>query len=171
MGKYILVGRISRTKGYKGEMGIKLKLDDPYILKDQKSIFLEANKKHIPYFIRQLKITPKGHANVFLEDVDGEMAEALVGNDVFLPRELLEDNQESSVLFQDIIGYMVTDKNHGELGEITNVIEHPGNVLMSISKDHNEILIPFNDAFVLAVDHDTKIIQVDTPEGLIELNM
>jgi len=171
MSQYILVGRISRTKGYKGEMGIKLKLDDPYILADQKSIYLEANKKHIPYFIHQVKITPKGHANVFLEDVDGDMAEALVGRDVFLPRELLEENEESSVLHQDIVGYFVDDVNHGALGEIANVIEHPGNILMMIYKDHSEILIPLIDAFVKNIDHEKKTITVDTPEGLIELNL
>jgi ribosomal 30S subunit maturation factor RimM len=39
MGDYILAGRISRTKGYKGELGLKMKLDDPSILQDLDSIF------------------------------------------------------------------------------------------------------------------------------------
>jgi len=103
--------------------------------------------------------------------VDGEMAEALVGRDVFLPRKLLEEFQESTVLHQDIVGYVVHDVNHGELGEISNVIEHPGNILMEISKDNHEILIPLIDAFVETIDHDKKYIRVNTPEGLIELNM
>ncbi|MFT4661728.1 MAG: 16S rRNA processing protein RimM [Patiriisocius sp.] len=170
MGDYILAGRISRTKGYKGELGLKMKLDDPSILQDLDSIFLEKNKKYIPYFLKQVKITPKGFANIFLDDVDGEMAEMLVGNDVYLPRELLEESEESSVLYQDIVGYNVEDKKHGPLGEITNVIEHPGNILMCIDGGYHEILIPMIDAFIIDIDHKKGLIKVDTPEGLIEVN-
>jgi len=74
------------------------------------------------------------------------------------------------LLFKDIVGYKVEDKNHGSLGEISNVIEHPGNILMCIEGDFNEILIPMIDAFILDIDHNKKLIRVDTPEGLIELN-
>jgi 16S rRNA processing protein RimM len=102
--------------------------------------------------------------------VDGEMAEMLVGNDVYLPRELLEESEESSVLYQDIVGYNVEDKKHGPLGEITNVIEHPGNILMCIDGGYHEILIPMIDAFIIDIDHKKGLIKVDTPEGLIEVN-
>ncbi len=170
MANYILIGRIARTKGYKGEVGIKVKLDDPYILTEHNTIYLERNKKYIPYIIDKIKITPKGHANVFLDDVDGEMAQILVGNDVFLPREILEEYDESSVLFQDVIGYQVTDTNYGELGDVSNVIEHPGNILLVIDYNGTEVFIPMIDAFVKNINHDTKKIIVETPEGLIELN-
>ena len=170
MADFILIGRIARTKGYKGEVGIKVKLDDPYILTDQDVIYLERNKKYIPYIIDKIKITPKGHANVFLEDVDGEVAQILVGNDVFLPRDILEEYNESSVLFQEVIGYHVADTNFGKIGDIINVIEHPGNILMVVDHNGTEVLIPMIEAFVKEINHDSKEIIVELPEGLIELN-
>ena len=46
----------------------------------------------------------------------------------------------------------------------------PGNELLSLDNDGEEILIPFVKAFLKKVDTDAKRIEVELPEGLIDLN-
>lgn len=171
MSDYIQIGHFARTKGYKGELGIKLILDDPFILEDVGMVFLEANKKYVPYALTKIHITPKGHANVFLEDVDGEEAEKMVKRTVFLPRKILEEYEESTVIFQDMVGYEVEDQQLGVLGEINAVIEHPGNTLLQIKKVTGDVLIPLVDAFVLEINDKDKKVLTNLPEGLVDLNL
>jgi 16S rRNA processing protein RimM len=61
------------------------------------------------------------------------------------------------------------DKKHGHIGEVETVLDFPQQAILQIKKGEHEILIPVKDQFVLSVDRTSKTIQVNAPEGLIEL--
>jgi 16S rRNA processing protein RimM len=67
-------------------------------------------------------------------------------------------------------GYAVVDKVHGELGRVSYVGGNEVNPLLVIEKDGYELIIPLNDEFVLSVDDEKHLIEVSTPEGLLDLN-
>ena len=56
------------------------------------------------------------------------------------------------------------------LGTVRAVLGYSGTDLLSLDTDGEEILIPFVKAFLKKVDTDAKRIEVELPEGLIELN-
>ena len=64
-------------------------------------------------------------------------------------------------------GYKVIDEDEGEIGIISEVVENPGQVLLSINKDGNEIMIPFVEDFIVSLNKRKKEIVLSLPEGLV----
>ncbi|NRA92705.1 MAG: 16S rRNA processing protein RimM, partial [Psychroserpens sp.] len=59
--------------------------------------------------------------------------------------------------------------NFGEVGTITAINDSTAQALFEIDRNGTEILIPMNDKFIVKVDRKAKVIEVETPEGLIDL--
>ena len=62
---------------------------------------------------------------------------------------------------------MAIDEAEGELGLISEVVENPGQVLLSISKDGREIMIPFVEDFIVSLNKRKKEIVLSLPDGLV----
>ena len=67
------------------------------------------------------------------------------------------------------IGFKVVDRNFGEVGIIVKINETAAQPLFEIDREGTVILIPMVDEFIKKVDRENKKIEVQTPEGLIEL--
>jgi 16S rRNA processing protein RimM len=79
---------------------------------------------------------------------------------------LEEDNYYS---FQ-IIGCSVVTQSGKQVGNVSDLIWVKDNNLLVVTQGRNEILIPFTRTVCLEVDLKQKIIRIDPPEGLLELN-
>jgi len=69
----------------------------------------------------------------------------------------------------ELIGFKVIDDVHGEIGEITNILEMPQQLIFEIHKVKKEILIPANENIIYKIDSNKKIVFINTPEGLIDI--
>ena len=64
----------------------------------------------------------------------------------------------------------VHDLRAGFIGNVTDVLEYPMQLLLQVTLPNTETLIPWVEAFILEVDKKKKIIRCDLPEGLFRLN-
>ena len=107
---------------------------------------------------------------VKFENINGdEDADPLINSHLFLPLDLLPKLIGNKFYFHEIIGFKVTDSSFGEVGLITGVNESTFQPLFEIDRNGKEILIPLIDNFIKNVDRDNKTIQLEVPEGLIEI--
>jgi len=167
----IKVGRVSRLHGFKGELSLKFEQELPLDYSIQEVFFLDLNEKLVPHFVETIRFTPQGYGLTFLDGVDTEArARHLVGTDLYLPRTVLPEMAEDEYMIHELVGFSVVDETHGEVGKVTEVIEHPGNILLSVDSPEGVVLIPLIDQFVNKVDKGNRCINVSTPEGLIDLN-
>lgn len=163
------LGRVAKTHGIKGEVTIKLDVDDPSAYLDLKYILLEINKVLTPFFVE--RITPSGD-KFFLQIQDVktvEAASALTGKEVWLPLEMLPKLSGKQFYYHEVKGFLLVDEVHGELGPIKEIIEYPTQAIIQVFKDGKEILIPILDQVIKKVDRKTKKLYVNAPEGLIEM--
>ncbi|MFN9391812.1 MAG: 16S rRNA processing protein RimM, partial [Flavobacteriales bacterium] len=70
---------------------------------------------------------------------------------------------------QDMKGYRVVDEAFGPVGTLERLLELSGNPQLEISHNNKLVLIPLQDEFIRAIDHESKEIRVEAPPGLIEL--
>ena len=77
--------------------------------------------------------------------------------------------KDSYYSFQ-IIGCSVVTQSEKQIGSVSDLIWVKDNNLLVVSQGKEEILIPFTHSVCLEVDLKKKIIRIDPPEGLLELN-
>ena len=165
------LGYISKTRGLDGEVVAFLDVDYPEEYSELELMFIEIDNTLVPFFIEDVKITNSGFANFKLEDIDNsEQAKELIKCGIYLPNEFLAKLEDDQFYYHEIVGYQLIDNTSKQTATIKQVVEYPNNKLLEVSFQNNEILIPFNDDFIVAIDKENKTLTMNIPEGLFDLN-
>ena len=72
---------------------------------------------------------------------------------------------------EDIIGYEMVDDTLGHIGVLEGVDDSTDNPLFVVRDDDGqEILIPLHEDFIEEIDDDGKVVRLDLPNGLLDIN-
>lgn len=169
--KCFYLGYISKTQGFKGGVIAFFDVDNTQSYQKLQRLLIDLNGSLTPFFIETLNLKDKGFVHLKLEGVDNhDRSKAISNQDIYLPLTDLPTLPTDEFYFHDLVNMMVHDKTLGEIGPVDKVLDFNRNPLMQITRAGNEILIPISDQFIAKVDKSEKIVHVDLPEGLIEIN-
>ena len=161
----IKIGKVLKTHGYKGHL--KIFIEEFYMndFGDMSAIFINQ----LPYFIQSKDINSNTQAIILLEDIDNkEKAHPLQNTTIFAKEDdITEIYVEES--YDDFVGFTISDKTLGLIGEIAQVIELPHQFLAQVFIEKKEILIPLNEDFILKIDENKKTIDMQLPDGLLDI--
>jgi 16S rRNA processing protein RimM len=168
----VRIGRVSRLHGYKGEVSLKLEAGFIDLFAELDHVFLAINDKPVPFFVNAVRYTPQGYALVFFDGVEDQAeAERIRGFDIWIEESLIPIKELDENDPENLIGYQAIDVNLGQIGAIGSIVEHPGNTFLVIDREDGQVLIPMHKDILKEIDHKGKVVHVDVPEGLIELNL
>jgi 16S rRNA processing protein RimM len=166
----ILLGRITKVSGYEGAVTVKLERDFSGKLAHIESVFLEIEGRPVPFFVSG---SDYSGADILKLKFDGyessDMVSEFTGCRIFLTttgnfKDIPQD-------FQSLAGYKIMTPDKKLLGKVTEVIQNPGQWLLDVgSPAGRSILIPLHEHFIIKIDSRKKIIVMDIPEGLTEIN-
>lgn len=164
------IGKIIKTHGFKGELVVKLDIEFDQILKTE-LFFVDIDGITVPFFLSQ-KIRPFKKSQMLLNfvDIDSDIkAEKFIDCDIFTDTQNIEDLEFDEMW--EITGFKVY--NNGEfIGTVKNFVDIPANPLLEIISDKNiEILVPYNENFIVNSDYIAREIYLNLPEGLLDLNV
>lgn len=164
------LGKIVTKFSFKGEVVIKLDTDEPELYKEMESVYVDLGNNLVPFFIEKSSLHKGNQLRVQFEDVYSEEdADAILKSGIYLPLDLLPKLDGDKFYFHEVIGFKVVDVNFGEVGVIAHINDKAAQPLFEIDREGNEIFIPMIDDFIKKLDRKNKTIEVETPEGLIEL--
>ncbi|EAQ40722.1 ribosome maturation factor RimM [Polaribacter sp. MED152] len=164
------LGRIVTKYSFKGEVVIKLDTDEPELYKNMESVYVEFGSNLVPFFIEKSSLHKGNQLRVQFEDVySEEEADSILKCGIYLPLDLLPKLSGDKFYFHEVIGFKVMDANYGEVGSIVHINDKAAQPLFEIDSNGKEVFIPMIDDFIKKVDRANKTIEVETPEGLIEL--
>ncbi len=167
---FYYLGKIKKTSGYKGNLVFFFDVDDISYYKELEAVFVEINEELIPFAINGLQIKNNKSAFVKLEDIDSEdQAAVLTGQELYLPLSFLPPLSGNKFYYHEVIGFDVVDITNGNIGKIESFIEQTAQALFVIKYNEKEILIPVADNIIKKVDRANRIIEIDTPDGLIDI--
>ncbi len=161
------IGYISKTHGLKGHIILRL---NEYVQIDEeaiKSVFLDMNGSQVPYFLTECRPTNTGYI-VKLENIDTiDTSKKMIGKKAFALTDFILEDESN---YNEFIGYSIIDTKLGNIGNISEIDEKTDNVIVKvIHPSGKEIILPFNDDFIVEIDDDLKTIEFNAPEGLVEM--
>jgi len=86
-----------------------------------------------------------------------------------LPEDKLPVRADDEFLLTDLKGFIVKDLSKGTLGEITEVRAFPQQHIAVLYFQGKEIMFPLNEDLISDIDMAKRILNVDLPEGLIDV--
>ena len=168
----IKVGYVQKPHGIHGELVIRFDPEYGETLEEYPTLFMEIDNLLVPYFISEEGLRFKSGETVItqLEWVDSDKkAKDLCGLSVFVKQEdIIESEDELSP--NALIGYQLFDETLGLIGEINDVKDFSGNLLLAVEYKGKEALVPINEDFILRIDEDRREIELRIPDGLFDLD-
>ena len=165
----VLVGRVLRPHGLRGEVKIEIFSDVADRFAPGGELLLVA-AEGAPRRVRVVSFrTVRGGGVIRLAGVgDRDAAEDLRGASLEVAAEQVPPAPEGLYYHFELVGCRCIDREHGDLGEVGAVVEDGGGVLLVVSDGRRSCPVPFVEAFLDDVDVAHRRIRLRLPPGLIE---
>ena len=170
MDDLILVGRVARAHGNKGQVIVNPDTDFPA---DRfvagKTLIVEQAGRTGERRIASVRFQ-QGRPILALDGVETmNDAEALAGAELKVAGETLPPLPERTYYRHDLVGCEVRTPDGQSIGRVTGVEGPLERSLLAIARKGGEVLVPMVDGICVSVDPVGKTIVIDPPEGLLEL--
>ncbi len=169
MNQYFKIGKLAATFGVKGQLVLEHSLGKKTSLNGLETIFIEEKKDtFLPYFILATKRKNDKELFISLEGIQNkESAHFLLKKEVWLRegdfKKFARTNAPVSLL-----GFTIINEGN-ELGEVTEVIEQPHQILCAIKMNDIELLIPIHEDSLEKTDKKNRRLYVKLPDGLLDI--
>ena len=167
---YVNIARVCKTRGLDGKVTVRITDGLPFCIYEGLDVYVVPPTLYGPRFLVVQSVDVLGDGTVVLgfEDVASiDDAEQMVGHDLLAWRDDLDLAAIDD--YEQLIGRDVCDEVRGPLGQVTEIIETPGNDVLVIEGGFGEVLIPLVEEMVLDIPEDaSQPIRTRAVEGLIE---
>lgn len=168
----LVVGRITRPHGVRGELTVDVRTDDPELRLAPGAVLGTDPAAAGPLTVAGSRWHSGRLLVTFAGVGDRTAAESLRGTLLLVNSDDLEDLPDpDSYRDHQLVGLTVVGPGGAEVGSITNVLHHGQDLLVvagSGPRAGAEILIPFVAAIVTEVDLEAGRVRVDPPAGLLD---
>jgi 16S rRNA processing protein RimM len=171
----LVVGRVSKPHGVNGELTVEVRTDDPDVRFASGAMLL--GKPAQGGEAREYRIeSVREHGGRLLLRLAGvsdrDAADAMRGT-LFVvdSAELPPIDDPDEFYDHQLEGLRVRTTGGREVGEVAEVLHTAAGELLAVRRDDGsgEALVPFVSAIVKSVSLADKVIEVDPPDGLLEL--
>ena len=167
----IVVGRVRKPHGLKGEIAVFPLTDDPkavYVVGRAIQLRDLAGELIGEVVIDQVRIY---HRECLVKFKDHDRREAVEGyRTLFLAvaRDVLAPLEDGEVYHQELLGWAVRDESDEPLGIVSEFYDLPQGLTIEIQGPKREFLLPFRAPYVKSVDREGRRLVVSVPAGLAD---
>ncbi len=167
----VLVGRIARTHGHRGQVIVNPETDFPeqrfapgsvlYTRRDgvEGTLTITALRMH------------QGRPVVSIQGIESMTeAEGLAGLELRIPESSLTPLPAGTYYHHELVGCEVRTTAGSVVGRVRAVEGGAGTARLVIGEGRGEVQIPLVEALCVTIDVAARCIVVDPPEGLLDLN-
>lgn len=172
MNPWVRIGRLVRARGKQGDLEVVATSGLPFLFAEGEEIHLVPPEIDIPRqgVITSVVMSEQHRGVIHIDTVNTwENALALEGKYCLVNKNCL-DRVDLIGLEDDYVGYRVVDEQTGFVGVFKEFIENPAQRLAVVQTEQgDEVLIPWVDEIITAVDDTEQTIAVALPSGLLDL--
>jgi 16S rRNA processing protein RimM len=165
----VVVGRVLRPHGVRGALLVEPLSDNPRRFAPGSR--LTARREGAPGSAVEVA-GARPHGRALLVELAGladrDAAEELRGCWLEVPAAAVPPAPEGSFYFFELVGCRCHDRLAGDLGEVVDLLEDGGGLLLLLERPGARLLVPFVERFLLRVDRAGRRIELELPPGLVE---
>jgi 16S rRNA processing protein RimM len=167
---FVTIARVRRPQGRRGEVIAELATDFPERFENLASVFLLGREGQRREAQLEGHWFHKGGVVLKFAGVDDiDAAGELRGCQVQLPLAERRPLEGAAVYWNDLAGCRVVERG-SEVGTVRHLDPRAGTPLLVVDTPEGELLVPFAADICRRVDLQARVIEVELPEGLRELN-
>ncbi|MGH3597834.1 MAG: ribosome maturation factor RimM [Mycobacterium sp.] len=171
----LLVGRVVKAHGVTGEVVVEVRTDDPEIRFAPGAVLRAkgSDDRQRDYVVEAARAHGERLLVRFDGVVDRDAADALRGSVFVIDSGDLPTIDEPDTYYDhQLEGLRVRTTGGRDVGTVVEVLHTAAGELLAVDRDQaGELLVPFVSAIVTSVALDTRTVEIDPPEGLLELGM
>ncbi|MBV8788594.1 MAG: ribosome maturation factor RimM [Mycobacterium sp.] len=169
----LTVGRVVKAHGVGGEVVVEIRTDDPAARFASGNTLRTKQPRggsegvHVVQSARE----HGGRLLVRLAGVaDRDAADALRGALFVVDSDDLPPIDEPDTYYDhQLEGLLVRTTAGEDVGVVAEVLHTAAGELLAVRRESGEVLVPFVNAIVTSVSLDDQLVEIDPPEGLLEL--
>jgi 16S rRNA processing protein RimM len=168
----LVVGRVVKAHGVTGEVVVDVRTDDPDTrFAPGTSLRGRAKGGAERRYVVESAREHSGRLLVRFDGVAGrDGADALRGTLFLVDSTDLPPIEEPDEFYDhQLEGLQVVTTTGAPVGSVAEVLHTAAGELLSVRTEDGEVLVPFVSAIVTAVSLTDQTIEIDPPEGLLEL--
>jgi 16S rRNA processing protein RimM len=174
----LTIGRVVKAHGVTGEVVVEVRTDDPAdrfamgsALRAKPSSRGRSGDGPIRTYVVEGVREHGGRLLVRLAGVDDrDAADALRGNVFVIDSDDLPPIDEADTFYDhQLEGLRVRTVSGEDVGVVIEVLHTAAGELLAVKREADEVLVPFVSAIVPSVSLDDGIVEIDPPEGLLDL--
>lgn len=182
--EWITLARVVRTQGRKGEVLCDLLTDFPDRFHEQPDVFLRQPKgEPVPAFVEDAWLPTGRSAGRIVLKLRGtdsiSDAETLTNATVEIPSDQRVTLTDGNFYVNDLVGCTVVNRGDA-VGTVTDMhfpqdptgkrIEDAAAIFVVERANGDEVMIPFVNAFIGRIELTARRIEMDLPDGMLEMN-
>jgi 16S rRNA processing protein RimM len=166
----LVVARIGRAHGIKGEVTVEVRTDEPELRLAPGAVLATEPASTGPLTIETGRVH-SGRLILRFEGVSDRTGAEALRNTLLIaeidPEELPEEEDE--YYDHQLMDLDVVTKDGEEVGRITEISHLPSQDLFIVERpDGSEVMIPFVESIVVEIDLEEQRAVIDPPPGLID---
>ena len=157
------LGEFIKLFSFKGELIFYSELKSVFI-ENLDSLFVNFNESYVPFQIIKVKSHKKNNYRTQLQNVNSESeAKRLLKKDIYIER--TENSDNSDYLVDNFKVY----NNNKYIGVVISTINKTEQSIMEVKMSDKVVLIPLVDQFIVEINDEELKIDMDLPEGLLDI--
>lgn len=157
------LGEFIKLFSFKGELIFYSELKSVFV-ENLDSLFVNFNESYVPFQIIKVKSHKKNNYRTQLQNVNSESeAKRLLKKDIYIER--IENSDNSDYLVDNFKVY----NNNKYIGVVISTINKTEQSIMEVKMSDKVVLIPLVDQFIVEINDEELKIDMDLPEGLLDI--
>ncbi|MEV7006115.1 ribosome maturation factor RimM [Streptosporangium sp. NPDC051022] len=163
----LVVGRIGRPHGLRGDVSVEVRTDDPDRRFAPGAVIATDPASAGPLVVE----SRRWHSGILLVRFQGvgdrDRAEDLRGTMLVIDSADIPPSEDPDEFYDhQLIGLAVVTPGGERVGEVSDVLHH-GQDLLVVRRGRDEVYVPFVKALVPVIDLEKGVLVVDGPAGLL----
>ena len=157
------LGEFIKLFSFKGELIFYSELKSVFV-ENLDSLFVNFNESYVPFQIIKVKSHKKNNYRTQLQNVNSESeAKRLLKKDIYIQR--IENSDNSDYLVDNFKVY----NDNKYIGVVISTINKTEQSIMEVKMSDKVVLIPLVDQFIVEINDEELKIDMDLPEGLLDI--